>query len=137
MAINEYKEHWNSLSDEDKSWVIKKFCENLGLGKDFDYSKVRDLHERVYGEYLKTNNSFEPFEHPVLVLELVDPIMADMILSWLNTRIELPNGTRMEVPFLGYRLMELVFDKSSLMNFTTEERGIIGAAINILKNKGV
>ena len=41
------KEQWEKLSDEDKSYVIGEFCEELGLGKDFDYVKAREYHERV------------------------------------------------------------------------------------------
>lgn len=122
------KEQWKKLSDEDKSYVIGKFCERLGLGKDFDYAKAREYHDRV-------NNTMS-YENPVLVLKLIDPILADMILAWMYTKVELPNGKKTEVPFLGYNLIEFVFDKSSLMNYNSEEKEVLRDAIRILKNKG-
>ena len=132
------KEQWEKLSDEDKSYVIGKFCEELGLGKDFDYAKAREYHERVQEGYRQarlTNNTMA-YENPVLVLKLIDPIMADMVLSWMYNKVELPNGKKTEVPFLGYNLMEFVFDKSSLMNYNSEEKEVLRDAICILKNKG-
>lgn len=132
------KEQWEKLSDEDKSYVIGKFCESLGLGKDFDYAKAREYHDRVQEGYRQarlTNNNMA-YENPVLVLKLIDPIMADMILAWMYAKVELPNGKKTEVPFLGYNLMEFVFDKNSLMNYDDEEKEVLRDAIRILKNKG-
>nr|UWI27731.1 MAG: hypothetical protein [Bacteriophage sp.] len=132
------KEQWEKLSDEDKSYVIGEFCEKLGLGKDFDYAKAREYHDRVQESYRQarlTNNTMS-YENPVLVLKLIDPILADMILAWMYTKVELPNGKKTEVPFLGYNLIEFVFDKSSLMNYNSEEKEVLRDAIRILKNKG-
>lgn len=77
------------------------------------------------------------WEHPVLILELVDPLMAEMILSWMYAKVELPNGERSEVPFMGYHIVELVFDKVSLMKFTNEEKNVLNHAMNILKSRGI
>ena len=58
--IDQALEWWEKLSDEDKSYVIGKFCEELGLGKDFDYAKAREYHERVQEGYRQarlTNNT--------------------------------------------------------------------------------
>lgn len=41
------KEYWANLSDEDKSKIIRRFCEINDIGPDFDYAKVRDFSERV------------------------------------------------------------------------------------------
>lgn len=136
------KEYWANLSDEDKSKIIRRFCEINDIGPDFDYAKVRDFSERVkqkYKEYKESgiyrNNQF--WEHPVLILELVDPLMAEMILSWMYAKVELPNGERSEVPFMGYHIVELVFDKGSLMKFTDEEKNVLNQAMNILKSRGI
>ena len=132
------KEQWEKLSDEDKSYVIGKFCEELGLGKDFDYAKAREYHELLQEGYrqLRLTNNTSADENQGLVLKLIDPIMADMVLSWMYNKVELPNGKKTEVPFLGYNLMEFVFDKSSLMNYDDEEKEVLRDAIRILKNKG-
>lgn len=37
------KEYWANLSDEDKSKIIRRFCEINDIGPDFDYAKVRDF----------------------------------------------------------------------------------------------
>ena len=34
------KEYWANLSDEDKSKIIRRFCEINDIGPDFDYAKV-------------------------------------------------------------------------------------------------
>ena len=92
-------------------------------------------YRKVYRQARLTNNTMA-YENPVLVLKLIDPIMADMVLSWMYNKVELPNGKKTEVPFLGYNLMEFVFDKSSLMNYDDEEKEVLRDAIRILKNKG-
>ena len=83
------------------------------------------------------NKSENAWEHPVIVLELVDPLMAEMIFSWMYAKVELPNGNKSEVPFMGYHIVEYVFDKGSLMKFTNEEKDVLNHAMNILKSKGV
>lgn len=97
------KEYWANLSDEDKSKIIRRFCEINDIGPDFDYAKVRDFSERVKQKYKESgiyrNNQF--WEHPVLILELVDPLMAEMILSWMYAKVELPNGERSESTLHG------------------------------------
>jgi hypothetical protein len=45
------KEYWANLSDEDKSKIIRRFCEINDIGPDFDYAKVRDFSERVKQKY--------------------------------------------------------------------------------------
>lgn len=109
------------------------------FGPDFDYAKVRDFSERIKQKYKESgiyrNNQF--WEYPVLILELVDPLMAEMILSWMYAKVELPNGERSEVPFMGYHIVELVFDKDSLMKFTDEEKNVLNQAMNILKSRGI
>lgn len=61
------KEYWANLSDEDKSKIIRRFCEINDIGPDFDYAKVRDFSERVKQKYKESgiyrNNQF--WEHPV------------------------------------------------------------------------
>ena len=32
------KEYWANLSDEDKSKIIRRFCEINDIGPDFDYA---------------------------------------------------------------------------------------------------
>lgn len=44
------KEYWANLSDEDKSKIIRRFCEINDIGPDFDYAKVGDFSERVKTE---------------------------------------------------------------------------------------
>ena len=44
---------------------------------------------------------------------------------------------RSEVPFMGYHIVELVFDKGSLMKFTDEEKNVLNQAMNILKSRGI
>nr|DAJ07268.1 MAG TPA: hypothetical protein [Caudoviricetes sp.] len=133
------KEYWASLSDEDKSKIIRKFCEINDLGPDFDYSKVRAFFEEVKQKYKEAglHRGNQAWEHPILVLELVDPLMAEMVLSWMYAKVELPSGERSTVPFMGYHIVELVFDKGSLMKFTDEEKNVLNHAMDILKSKGV
>lgn len=45
------KEYWANLLDEDKSKIIRRFCEINDIGPDFDYAKVRDFSERVKQKY--------------------------------------------------------------------------------------
>lgn len=56
------KEYWANLSDEDKSKIIRRFCEINDIGPDFDYAKVRDFSERVKQKYKESgiyrNNQF-------------------------------------------------------------------------------
>lgn len=61
--------------------------------------------------------------------------MAEMILSWMYAKVELPNGERSEVPFMGYHIVELVFDKGSLMKFTDEEKKRIESGNEYFKIK--
>lgn len=85
------KEYWANLSDEDKSKIIRRFCEINDIGPDFDYAKVRDFSERVKQKYKESgiyrNNQF--WEHPVLILELVDPLYGrnDIIMDVCQSRI--------------------------------------------------
>lgn len=133
------KEYWSSLSDEEKSKIIQRFCEINGLGENFDYAKVKGFHEQIRKKYEEAGlcRPNQAFEHPVLVLELVDPILADMVFSWMYTKVEFPDGKNSEIPFMGYHLVEYVFDKSSLMKFTDEEKNILNHAMNILKSRGI
>ena len=56
------KEYWANLSDEDKSKIIRRFCEINDIGPDFDYAKVRDFSEMVKQKYKESgiyrNNQF-------------------------------------------------------------------------------
>lgn len=134
------KEYWANLSDEDKSNLIRRFCKLHGLGPDFDYSELKRFHEEMKERYANNTGLYRgnnPCENPVLVLKLVDPIMAEIIFSWMYTKLDLPDGTSSEIPFMGYHLVEYVFDKGSLMGFTDEEKNVLNHAINILKSRGV
>lgn len=133
------KEYWASLSDEDKSKIIREFCKINNIGPEFDYAKVRAFSERIKQIYKEAGiiQFNKVCEHPVIVLKLVDPLMAEMIFSWMYTRVKLPNGNQSEVPFMGYHLVEYVFDKGSLMEFTDEEKDVLNHAVNILKSRGV
>lgn len=135
------KEQWESFSDEEKSRIIQEFCKAIGLGPDFSYSKMRENAGKLNETYKKAGLipvENPSNENPILVLKLIDPLMANMVFSWMFKKVELKalNGVRSEVPFLGYHLMEYVFDKSSLMEYDQSEKEILNEAVKILKRKG-
>lgn len=96
-----------------------------------------------YDEICRTNDLFNEsnvgtfgYKHPVLILRLADPKMAHQIMAWMYYTENTSQG-EIRVPFAGYFIDEITFDKSSLMNYSEEEKAILKQAMEILRGKGV
>lgn len=118
------KENWASLTDDEKTVELQKIIPGADYG---DYKKTYEKLKEV------DSCGFGVFENPVLVLELIDPVMCSSIMSWLYTSGEKVN----QIPVFGYKLTEITLDKSSLMKYTDEEKYILNKAFEILKSKGI
>lgn len=129
------KEDWANLPDEEKTRVIREFMKHTGL-ENFDYTKTKTSFDYLRKTQKDMGVDLTNWENPVLVLELVDPVMADMVFAWMYKNTELSNGKCSTVPFLGYNVVEFVFNKGSLMSYTPEEKEILRKAMSILKTKG-
>lgn len=129
------KEDWANLSDEEKTRVIREFMKQVGL-ENFDYTKTKASFDYLKKTQKEMSIDISNWENPVLVLELVDPVMAGMVFAWMYKNIKLSNGKGSTVPFLGYNIVEFVFNKGSLMSYTSEEKEILRKAMSILKDKG-
>lgn len=121
-------EKWKALPDEEKQKVLDAFKRRIDNLEYSDICKSYEFYQEV-GENCK-------WEHPVLLLRLADEKMTPHILSWLYSEVETSQG-KMNVPFGGYFLEEITFDKSSLMAYSDEEKEVLRKAIQIIRNKGV
>lgn len=120
---------WQALPDEEKTAVLQSFLKRLDGLK---YEDICKTHERMRdiraGDWV--------WEHPVLVLRLADKKMTEQILAWMYHKVETSQG-EIHVPFGGYFLEELVFDKFSLMQYSDDEKEILRQAMQILQEKGI
>lgn len=115
------RESWSKLTDEEKTAELQKIIPGA------DYAEYRKDYERLK----ELGRDFFAFDKPVVVLELIDPIMASELASWMYRR-----GNKLDnIPVFGYKLVELTFDKASLMGFSEEERLILHQAIHIIQSK--
>lgn len=116
------KETWSNLTDEEKTIELQRIFPSANyneLRKKYDILKTQNLEGNLV------------FEHPVLILELIDPVLAPLIGSWMYC-----SGEKLQnIPMFGYMINELVFDKSSMNTFTENEKNIINDAMKIIQNK--
>lgn len=121
-------ERWKALPDEEKQKVLDEFKRRIDNLVYSDICKSYEFYQENGGNY--------KWKHPVLLLRLADEKMTHQILSWLYSEVETSQG-KMNVPFGGYFLEEITFDKSSLMAYDDEEKEVLRKAIQIIRNKGV
>ena len=74
------KEKWLNMSDDQKTSFMRNVFKDMNLGETFDYAECVKVAERMKEHDGKL---FGVFNNPCIVLELVDPIMAYMLLSWM------------------------------------------------------
>ena len=116
------KENWASLTDEEKTHELQKIMPGV------TYQEYREEYERLK-ELGKED--FMVFNNPVITLELIDPVMAASLMSWMYR-----SGDKIKhIPIFGYEMKELTFDKSTLMEFSDDEKTILQQAFNVLKNR--
>lgn len=118
-----------ALSNEEKNSVLNSFLRHLD---NMNYDEIC----RTYDLLNESNLGTFEYEHPVLILRLADPKMAHQIMAWMCLKENSSQG-EIRVPFAGYFIDEIHFDKSSLMNYSEEEKAILKQAIDILRGKGV
>ena len=115
------KENWAALTTEEKTKELQRVLPGA------DYQYFLDDYNLIK-EFDSNSTLLCEWEHPVLVLKLIDPVMATQIMTWMYRQGEkLAN-----VPFFGYSLEEIHFDKDNLPTFSESEKEIIKEAIKIL-----
>lgn len=127
--MNEEVKKWEALPNEEKNSVLNSFLHRLD---NMNYDEIC----RTYDLFNESNLDTFGYEHPVLILRLADPKMAHQIMAWMYHKENTSQG-EIRVPFAGYFIDEITFDKSSLMNYSEEEKVILKQAIGILRGKGV
>lgn len=127
--MNEEVKKWEALPNEEKNSVLNGFLRCLD---NMNYDKIC----RTYDLFNESNLGTFGYEHPVLLLRLADPKMAHQIMAWMYHKENTSQG-EIRVPFAGYFIDEITFDKSSLMNYSEEEKAILKQAMEILRGKGV
>lgn len=130
------KESWAKLSDNDKTKFIRKFCEMHSLN-NFDYAKAKEFAEKMKN----VSCAFINNSNPCIVLRNIDPILTQLVLSWMYSEIEITSEDghviKNNCPFAGFGIEEIYFDKSSLMEYSDEEKEILNKAVEILTTKGL
>lgn len=122
------------MTDEQKTTFMRRVFKRLHFGEDFDYAERRRYRDIL----IEKGINYGEFQNPCLVLELVDPVMANPIISWLygeygdNGEYSAGGET---APLFGYNLIEIHFDKGSLMGYSSEEEDVLRRAFEIIKSK--
>ena len=133
---------WQSLNDEQRNRIVQRMHEVMDFNNPnfyFDCVKVEAKLKEINGGGW-TGLISNP--NPCLVLTCCDPLLSRIIGIWLNTEIQVEDkdGSIIwndRIPFAGFFLDEIYFDKSSLMQYSDDEKDIINKAIDIIKNKGL
>ena len=131
------KEKWQSMTDEQKTSYMRKVFKGMNIGESFDYAECRRVHDRMTEAGAGTHGVYQ---NPCIVLELFDPIMAPAILDWMYHNFD-DNGDNVgcaqgsPAPLFGYNLIELTFDKGTLMGFSDTEKQILREAMRIIAEK--
>lgn len=131
------KEKWQSMTDEQKTSYMRKVFKEMNIGDCFDYTECRRLYDRMTEVGAGTHGVYQ---NPCIVLELFDPIMASTIMSWMYRNFD-DNGNTAgygkgsPAPLFGYNLVELTFDKGTLMKFSDNEKQILREAMRIIGEK--
>lgn len=129
------KEKWDAMSDEQKTIFMRNVFKDMNLGENFDYKECKKRAER-FKEV--SNEYYGAYKNPCIVVELVDPIMACSLMSWMygmynETGERIGDGET--APLFGYNMAELYYDKGSLMEFTDNEKSILREAMRIIEDK--
>ena len=125
------------MTDEQKTSYMRKVFKNMNFGDSFDYAICRRIYEQITKEGFGT---YGVYQNPCIVLELVDPIMAPAIMGWMYDSFD-DNGELVDytkgqrAPLFGYNMIELTFDKGTLMGFSDDEKQILREAIRIIREK--
>lgn len=127
--MNEEVKKWEALPNEEKNSVLNSFLRRLD---NMNYDKIC----RTYDLFNESNLDTFGYEHPVLILRLADPKMAHQIMAWMYYKENTSQG-KIRVPFAGYFIDEIAFDKSLLMNYSEDEKAVLKHAMEILRSKGV
>ena len=131
------KEKWQSMTDEQKTSYMRKVFKNMNIGESFDYAECRRVYDRMTEAGAGTHGVYQ---NPCIVLELFDPIMAPTIMSWMYRNFD-DNGDAVgytqgsPAPLFGYNMIELTFDKGTLMGFSDTEKQILRDAMRIIAEK--
>ena len=131
------KEKWQSMTDEQKTLYMRKVFKYMNIGDSFDYAECRRVYDRMTEPGAGTHGVYQ---NPCIVLELFDPIMAPTIMSWMYRNFD-DNGDAVgyaqgsPAPLFGYNLIELTFDKGTLMEFSDTEKQILCEAMRIIGEK--
>ncbi|SEA78744.1 hypothetical protein SAMN04487851_11420 [Prevotella sp. tc2-28] len=125
------------MTDEQKTSYMRKVFKEMNIGDSFDYTECRKLYERMTEEKGGTHGVYH---NPCIVLELFDPIMAPAILGWMYCNFDdngdcAGYGKGSPAPLFGYNMVELTFDKGTLMGFSDSEKQILREAISIIGEK--
>ena len=129
------KEKWQSMTDEQKTLFMRNVFKELNLGETFDYAECRRVYNRM-AEMGKAD--YGVYDNPCITLRLVDPVLAGEILSWMYLRFDDEGHSAQSgetAPIFGYDMVELTFDKYSLMEYSDEEQDVLRRAIQIINNK--
>lgn len=132
--MNTIKEKWDKLSDEDKSKVLNEFINKTGLN-NIDYAKLRKEKEMVDRALPGNSNGYINCENPGLILSLVDPVLTHVILSWMYTRVNIPDVWNDVVPLFGFNIESLYFSGADMIGFGDREKSVLRDAVNIIKKK--
>lgn len=118
------KESWASLTDEEKTKELQRLIPGL------NYTELKKDYEKFIADERLT--CLCPiWEHPLLELELIDPVMTFMVMNYMYQQ-----GEKLtQVPLFGYKLNTIHFDVSSLTEYTESEKQILEEAMSIIKNK--
>ena len=125
------------MTDEQKTSYMRKVFKETNIGDSFDYAECRRVHDRMAEAGVGTCGVYQ---NPCIVLELFDPIMAPTIMSWMYRNFD-DNGDSVgyaqgsPAPLFGYNLIELTFDKGTLMEFSDSEKQILREAMRIIGEK--
>jgi hypothetical protein len=131
------KERWQLMTDEEKTMFMRKVFKSMNIGDSFDYAECRRVYERMTEA---GSGTYGVYKNPCIVLELFDPIMACCIMDWMYGSFD-DNGDRVDshsggtAPLFGYKMVELYFDKGSLLGFTDSEKQVLKEAMRIIGEK--
>lgn len=123
------------MTDDQKTAYMRKVYKEMNIGDSFDYAECRRVHDRMTEAGFGTHGVFQ---NPCIVLELFDPIMAPTIMSWMYRKFD-ENGEIDDkgesAPLFGYKMVELTFDKGTLMEFSDDEKMVLREAMRIIGEK--
>ena len=125
MALDKKKKKKVSsdgLSTKEKMLARKKQLESKGNGNGLVFPKEGTLRMRIKS----------PGDDQELGIEIVQFYLGGNLGGVIS-----PATFDEPCPFMGYHIVELVFDKVSLMEFTDEEKNVLNQAMNILKSRGI